>query len=100
MDIQTLELAPFQTPENVTADVALRAVEGMLSWLKMILGFLPRQLAQSQDSQWVACGRGASQANALVAAEAIITVPGAADFMSVIEPRSGVRQHYPVKLAV
>ncbi len=100
MDDQTLEIVTFQTHQNVTAEAVLRAAEGMLPWLKTIPGFLSRHLARSEDGQWVDCVGWDSKANALAAAESIMTAPGAADFMAMIEPGSVVMRHYQVMLAI
>lgn len=100
MDDQTLEIVTFQTHQNVTAEAVLRAAEGMLPWLKTIPGFLSRHLARSEDGKWVDCVGWDSKANALAAAESIMTAPGAADFMAMIEPGSIVMRHYQVMLAI
>ncbi|MCA3695364.1 hypothetical protein [Aquidulcibacter sp.] len=100
MDDETLEIVTFKTVPTVTPEAVLVAAQGMLPWLKTVPGFLSRHMARAEDDQWVDCVRWDSKANALAAADAIMTAPGAADFMSVIEPNSVVMRHYHVALTV
>ncbi len=99
MDDQTLEIVTFKTVSDASPDAVLVAGQGILPWLHAQPGFLSRHLGQAEDGQWVDCVRWETNADAFAAADAIMSAPGAAAFMGVIEPGSVVMRHYHVTLA-
>lgn len=97
-DSITAEIVTFRTLPGLSSADVVAAARDLEPFLATCPGFLSRDLIQGEDGSWTDHVLWASHADAKAAGARIMSDPGAAAFMAMIDGPSVVMSHSQVVL--
>lgn len=95
----TLELVIFESKPGISTEQMIAASRKMTSALSDLDGYVSRAFWQSSDGLWVDTVYWENLLTAEAAAEAILSIPAAAEFLALIEESTITMRHAQIVIA-
>lgn len=95
--MQTLELVTFQTTPGTSDEVAIAKALKLTPILAAMPGFIDRHFAKSEAEEWIDVVIWDSKENAEAAAKAVMDIPEAKPFFSIIDKETVNLRHATIK---
>ena len=92
-DRLVVEVVTFKLKAGVDEAAFLRAADTIMLALQAMSGYIDRELLKDQHGQWMDVLHWRSMGHALAAAEALMAVPDAGPFMSMLDETSVAMYH-------
>ena len=99
MKANVVEIVLFKPKAGVTDEALVKAAAGIDEFTQDQAGFLKRELAQTEDGQWIDIVHWTDMASAHHAAEAAMSSPICLPFFSLIDESTINMNHYTVALS-